>query len=53
VMMRAIGSGKRFVREHQLLADCILSRDIPGAQEMLTAHLRSTINYVYPPGSGK
>jgi DNA-binding GntR family transcriptional regulator len=52
VMMRAIGSGKRFVREHQLLADCILSRDIPGAQAMLEAHLRSTINYVYPPGSG-
>lgn len=52
VMMRAIGSGKGFVREHQLLADCILSRDIPGAQAMLEAHLRSTINYVYPPGSG-
>ena len=51
VMMRAIDSGKRFVREHQLLADCVLSRDIPGAQTMLVAHLRSTINYVYPPGS--
>jgi len=24
--------------------------DIPGAQAMLEAHLRSTINYVYPPG---
>jgi len=48
---RAIDSGKRFVREHQLLGDCVLSRDIPGAQTMLVAHLRSTINYVYPPGS--
>src|SRR3954466_8505305 len=43
VMMRAIDSGKRFVREHQLLADCVLSRDISGAQTMLAAHLRSTI----------
>ncbi len=51
VMMRAIDSGKRFIREHQLLADCVLSRDIPGAQAKLVAHLRSTINYVYPPGS--
>ena len=51
VMMRAIDSGKKFVREHQLLADCVLSRDIPGAQAKLVAHLRSTINYVYPPGS--
>jgi DNA-binding GntR family transcriptional regulator len=40
-----------FIREHQLLADCVLSRDIPGAQTKLVAHLRSTINYVYPPGS--
>ena len=50
VMMRAIASGKGFVREHQLLADCVLSRDIAGAQTMLAAHLRSTIGFVYPPG---
>src|SRR5712671_619300 len=52
VMMRAIGSGKKFVREHQLLADRVLTRDVAGAQTMLAAHLRSTINFVYPPGNG-
>ena len=52
VMMRAIDSGKKFVREHQLLADRVLSRDIAGAQTMLAAHLRSTINFVYPRGNG-
>src|SRR5438128_8397391 len=52
VMMRAIGSAKGFVHEHQLLADCVLSRDIAGAQTMLAAHLRSTISFVYPPGKG-
>ena len=52
VMMRAIGSGKGFVREHQLLADRVLARDVAGAQTMLTAHLRSTIGFVYPPGRG-
>jgi GntR family carbon starvation induced transcriptional regulator len=52
VMMRAISSGKGFVREHQRLADCVLARDVAGAQTMLAAHLRSTINFVYPPGSG-
>src|SRR3984893_2940966 len=52
VMMRQFDSGKKFVRAHQLLADCVLSHDIPGAQVTLAEHLRSTINFVYPPGSG-
>ena len=51
VMMRHFDSGKKFVHEHQRLADCVLSRDIPGAQAMLTSHLRSTIDFVYPPAS--
>ena len=51
VMMRSVDSGKKFVRAHQLLADRIIARDIPGSQAMLTAHLRSTMDYVYPPGS--
>src|SRR5882757_2447347 len=50
-MMRQFDSGKRFVHAHQLLADCVLSRDIPGAQAMLSEHLHSTINFVYPPGN--
>jgi GntR family carbon starvation induced transcriptional regulator len=52
VMMRQFDSGERFVRAHQLLADRALSRDVAGAQTMLAEHLRSTINFVYPPGSG-
>jgi DNA-binding GntR family transcriptional regulator len=52
VMMRQFDSGKKFVRAHQLLADCVLARDIPAAQAMLSEHLHSTINFVYPPGSG-
>jgi DNA-binding GntR family transcriptional regulator len=52
VMMRHFDSGQKFVHEHQRLADCILARDVAGAQAMLEAHLRSTINFVYPPGSG-
>jgi GntR family carbon starvation induced transcriptional regulator len=50
-MMRQFDSGKKFVRVHQLLADCVLSRDVPGAQAMLSEHLHSTINFVYPPGN--
>jgi GntR family carbon starvation induced transcriptional regulator len=34
-----------------LLADRIIARDIPGAQATLEAHLRSTLNFVYPSGS--
>lgn len=49
-MMRQFDSGKKFVRVHQLLADCVLSRDVPAAQAMLSEHLHSTINFVYPPG---
>ena len=48
VMMRSFDSGKKFVRAHQLLADRIISRDIAGAQAMLAAHLRSTMDIVYP-----
>ncbi|MBR1270591.1 FCD domain-containing protein [Bradyrhizobium sp. AUGA SZCCT0222] len=51
VMMRSLESGKKFVRVHQSLADRVLSRDIAGAQAMLEAHLRSTIDIVYPTGS--
>src|SRR5258705_9127149 len=51
VMMRHFDSGKKFVRVHQLLADRVIARDIPGSQAMLEAHLRSTLNFVYPPGS--
>ncbi len=52
IMLRDFDSGKRFVRGHQILADCVISRDIPAAQAMLTSHLQSTLNYVYPSGEG-
>src|SRR5712671_1302281 len=51
VMMRSFDSGKKFVRAHQLLADRIIARDIPGSQVMLEAHLRSTLDIVYPGGN--
>jgi GntR family transcriptional regulator, carbon starvation induced regulator len=51
VMMRSFDSGKKFVRAHQLLADRIIARDVQGSQAMLTAHLRSTMDFVYPSGS--
>jgi GntR family transcriptional regulator, carbon starvation induced regulator len=50
-MMRSFDSGKKFVRAHQLLADRVIGRDIKGSQAMLEAHLRSTLNFVYPPSS--
>ena len=49
-MMSSMDSGKKFVRSHQLLAERAVARDIPGSQAMLEAHLRSTLNFVYPPG---
>ena len=52
VMMRGFDSGTRFVAAHQLLADCILARDIGASQATLESHLHSTLAYVYPPGQG-
>jgi GntR family transcriptional regulator, carbon starvation induced regulator len=52
IMMRGFDSGARFVAAHQHLADRILARDIGAAQAMLESHLRSTIDFVYPPGQG-
>ena len=49
VMMRGFDSGKKFVAAHQRLADRILARDIGGAQAMLSSHLHSTLDFVYPP----
>src|SRR5438128_2411739 len=51
VMMRSFDSGKKFVRAHQLLADRVIGRDIKGSQPMLEAHLRSTLDIVYPGGT--
>lgn len=48
VMMRGFDSGKKFVAVHQRLADRILARDIAGAQAMLSSHLHSTLDFVYP-----
>jgi GntR family carbon starvation induced transcriptional regulator len=49
VMMRGFDSGKKFVAAHQSLADLVLARDVAPAQAMLAAHLRSTLDFVYPP----
>jgi DNA-binding GntR family transcriptional regulator len=51
VMMRSFDSGKKFVRAHQLLAERIIGRDVQGSQAMLAAHLRSTLDIVYPDGN--
>ena len=48
VMMRGFDSGKKFVAAHQSLADKVLARDVVTAQAMLAAHLRSTLDFVYP-----
>ena len=47
--MRGFDSGKKFVAAHQNLADRVLARDVAKAQAMLAAHLRSTLDFVYPP----
>jgi GntR family carbon starvation induced transcriptional regulator len=52
VMMRGFESGKKFVAAHQDLADQVLARDVGKAQAMLEAHLRSTLDFVYPPAKG-
>lgn len=49
IMMGRMVGGADFIASHQRLADCILARDGDRAQTMLTAHLRSTLDYVYPP----
>src|SRR6266849_6021477 len=49
VMMRSFDSGKKFVAAHQSLADLVLARDVSKAQNMLEAHLHSTLDFVYPP----
>ena len=48
LMMREIDSGEGFIRSHQVLADRVLARDVPGAQKMLEQHLHTTIDFVYP-----
>ncbi len=52
VMMRGFDSGKKFVAAHQSLADVVLARDAKDAPAMLGDHLRSTLDFVYPPAKG-
>ena len=52
VMMRGFDSGKKFVAAHQSLADVVLAREAGKAQAMLADHLRSTLDFVYPPAKG-
>jgi GntR family transcriptional regulator, carbon starvation induced regulator len=52
VMMRSLDSGRKFVAAHQNLADRVLARDTDSAQAMLAAHLRSTLDIVYPKAKG-
>lgn len=48
IMMRRMVGGADFVASHQRLADRVLARDAAKAKAMLAAHLRSTLDYVYP-----
>jgi GntR family transcriptional regulator, carbon starvation induced regulator len=52
VMMRSFDDGGEFVAVHQKLADRILARDLESSRSMLAQHLRSTLNFVYPPDPG-
>lgn len=49
IMMTRMVGGTDFIASHQCLADIVLARDVTRAQAMLAAHLRATIDYVYPP----
>jgi GntR family carbon starvation induced transcriptional regulator len=49
VMMRSFDSGKKFVAAHDRLAERVLARDVEDARTMLTDHLHSTLDIVYPP----
>src|SRR4051812_38527758 len=48
VMMRSFDDGDDFVAVHQRLADRILARDLESSSSMLTQHLLSTLDFVYP-----
>ena len=49
IMMTRMVGGADFIASHQRLADIVLARDVARAQAMLAAHLRATLDYVYPP----
>jgi len=48
IMMRSFDDGMKFVASHQNLADIVLARDLVRAQALFEAHLRSTLDIVYP-----
>lgn len=53
VMMSNFENGRIFVQAHRDLADCVLARDERRARAMLEAHLKNTIDYVYPGSKGR
>ena len=47
LVMTRIADAADFIREHEELADAVLSRDFPRASAKLVSHLRSTMAFVY------
>jgi DNA-binding GntR family transcriptional regulator len=52
VMMRGFDDGTKFFKNHQMLGECVMARDIDPACSMLVSHLESTLSFVYPPEEG-
>ena len=52
VMMQSFDDGPKFFAAHRELADCVIARNKRAAGEMLSRHLRTTLQHVYPDGAG-
>ena len=47
LLMNSLPGAADFIREHQDLADIVLARKLPLAEDRLAAHLNTTLDFVY------
>ena len=52
-MMATVASSEEFVRGHEILVEATVGRSREPAEDLIEAHIASTLALVYPNGAGR
>jgi GntR family transcriptional regulator, carbon starvation induced regulator len=53
LMMATVASSEEFVRGHEILVEATVGRSREPAEDLIEAHIASTLALVYPNGAGR
>jgi DNA-binding GntR family transcriptional regulator len=52
-MMATVASSEEFVRGHEILVEATIGRSRERAEDLIEAHIASTLAVVFPNGAGR